>query len=221
MATAITQLGGNLQLTVGQRRLVRVKGFCFLNGQIGIWRYHYGYSLTAGISMALGEVAKAWADAIKASIAAITTDSTMFLGAKCEQLFPDANQLPGIAYVNEFGTIGGNALPGQVSGILTHQSTVIGRHNRGRSYIPFPAVADDSVDNTPTDGYVTRLLAVGTAMRTFVAATGVNGTFAFEPAVAVAGAGGAVTVVSERANQRWATQRRRGDYGRLNPPIIT
>lgn len=116
------------------------------------------------------------------------------------------------------GTGGAGELPLQVSGIISWYTSTAGRHGRGRSYIPFPSTnANDSgAGGIPTNAYVT-------ALDTYAAALGatlslvLGGRTANVSRVLYDRATHGFTFVTTRASrQKWATQRRRGDYGRPN-----
>lgn len=118
------------------------------------------------------------------------------------------------------GTAGAIALPRQTAG-LTHWGTVFaGRQYRGRTYWPFPAVASDLGDGTPTSAYVSQVDTIGTAFLAFTAVTG-SGTATVQlvmmhrkPKVGDTPLPTIIRVAT--AENKWATQRRRGSYGRPN-----
>jgi hypothetical protein len=119
------------------------------------------------------------------------------------------------------GAVTGDPMPPQTSGLLNFQSVFAGQRNRGRFYMPFPGQTDDSGGGSPSAGYIARLLILG----------GIVGV-----GLGVAAGGRTATLVRVLAHGKdklglyhlptpvtayyvgtgWATQRRRGDYGRLN-----
>ncbi len=115
------------------------------------------------------------------------------------------------------GTAGATALPKQAAGLLSLYTGFRGKHYRGRVYLPFPSSTDDTGDGSPTAGYVTRLGNLGTALLSVVTATSGASSAQFN----------AVTYTknvlfppqaytSFAARGAFATQKRRGDYGRIN-----
>lgn len=118
------------------------------------------------------------------------------------------------------GTGGAIALPRQTSG-LTHWGTVFaGRQYRGRSYWPFPSVSHDVGDGTPTAAYVTLVDTLGTGFLALSSISGV-GTATVQlvmmhrkPKVGDTPLPTIIRVAT--AENKWATQRRRGSYGRPN-----
>jgi hypothetical protein len=124
------------------------------------------------------------------------------------------------------GTAGGNTLPNQVTGLISLKTALAGKNYRGRIYTPFlPAIAADA------NGLMTAAFA----------AILVANIAQFIPAVEIVTSGGNtisggyslksriqislpplpktnVWTPIDRASvpQRFATQRRRGQYGRIN-----
>jgi hypothetical protein len=123
------------------------------------------------------------------------------------------------------GAAGAGPLPGQTTGMITKLTGLGGRANRGRVYVPFPARASATGSPLiPTVGYVTALAAYAGVILTNLTTTdgGLNGQTwlpvlkhgnAFPPSVTL--------INGATPRQKWATQRRRGDYGRANqiPPF--
>ncbi len=119
------------------------------------------------------------------------------------------------------GGVAGNPMPAQVCGLLSFATGKAGVRNRGRFYVAFPGVADDSGGGTVSAGYTTRLQALGaqvsvglapsaggrtaTLVRVILHSTPKTGPIAPPDAV-----------VSGSDHAAWATQRRRGSFGRQN-----
>lgn len=115
------------------------------------------------------------------------------------------------------GTVAGDPLPSQISGIITWSTGLAQRTRRGRSYIPFPAEADSDVLSVPSASYLTRMLAITDALRNDISVgTGAN-TATFSPVVYSRKLNSAAHITSGLAANRWATQRSRGPFGRTNP----
>lgn len=114
------------------------------------------------------------------------------------------------------GTATGDNLPRQTSGIITLKTAFAGRRYRGRVYIPFPAEADNDAVGNPTAGYVTRLgLLAAQYAGPLVHSIG-GGTVVTSLLVRSRKFGLWTPVIATIARVVWATQRRRGSYGRTN-----
>lgn len=112
----------------------------------------------------------------------------------------------------------GDPLPKQVAGLISLRTLFSGRRFRGRMYIPFPPeILNELPDARPSASYLTVLgtiasfviaplpISVGADSETFLPVVlhrdDLTDTFIFDAMV----------------RPVWATQRRRGDFGRTNP----
>lgn len=117
------------------------------------------------------------------------------------------------------GTGGETPLPTQVTGIISRYAKGRGAQYRGRVYIPFPSTDYLGDDEEPTAGYSLILNGIRDQLLNpvdpFIAASKT-----FTPGICN---GPPLPpnwkdLMASTAQARWATQRRRGDYG---PPNIT
>ena len=119
------------------------------------------------------------------------------------------------------GTAGAVGLPRQTCGLGSFQTGRAGAVGRGRWYAPFPSDTDNLGNGQPTAGYATRLESM---------------TAFFAAGISVAVGGRTATLVRILLHRRnkagvwplpspvlthstsafWATQKRRGDFGRAN-----
>jgi len=115
------------------------------------------------------------------------------------------------------GLESGTLMPRQVSGIITKKTGFASRALRGRMYVGFMGIDQDTTAGHPTIGYIAELQSMADNL--------------FGPALTIVGAAGSTTLksvlwhrgsrtfdylTSGLARSRWATQKRRGDYGRPN-----
>ena len=113
-------------------------------------------------------------------------------------------------------------LPTQSAGLVSLYTNGRGRRNHGRMYIPFPDMANnDPVKNVPNALYLTGLTTIGNLFSgpalTIVdtnSATYTYNSVLFNPYKSLVNNMKAITSNIPRA--KWATQRRRGAYGRTN-----
>jgi len=121
------------------------------------------------------------------------------------------------------GTGGATPLPAQVTGIYGTTSEFTGPAYRGRSYVPFPTseFVTAGPPPIPSNAYLTLLglLALQFTGLLPIASGGVTVTVQW--ILVQFSVGGAVfsytPLTGFKLPQRWATQKRRGDYGRTNP----
>lgn len=119
------------------------------------------------------------------------------------------------------GTGGAIALPRQTAGLTHWRTPFAGRQFRGRSYWPFPSAAADTGDGVPTGAYVTLVSTIQNAFLNFssVSAGGRTATVQLvmvhrPPKAGLTPPPTPINVVS--TGPKWATQRRRGSFGRAN-----
>lgn len=161
--------------------------------------------------------------AIAALYKGLLSNSANYKGIVTQLIWPLPVSVDVVTTANAAaGTAGVGDLPFQVSGLISWYTSLAGRHGRGRTYVPFPYSGDNQTGagGIPAASYVTRLATLGTTINNVVnIALGgrsatvshclwdrVNHTF--------------VRISSRTARTIWATQRRRGDYGRPNSSPI-
>jgi hypothetical protein len=122
------------------------------------------------------------------------------------------------------GTAGAIGLPRQTSGLIRFQTDFSGKQYRGRWYLPFPSSSSDTGDGEVNPTYETNLANI----------TGFFASTNFIPGVGVAAIAVAwvlihsvpkklppaptrtTQITSYSISSKWATQRKRGSFGRQN-----
>jgi len=119
------------------------------------------------------------------------------------------------------GTGGAHMAPQQVSGLVSFYSLTPGATGRGRNYIPFPAMEDidELAPEIPTAIYRGKLQGWGDlfAAEVNIAYDGGAHTAIFDPVIWSRKSNTFRYITAGFGRGIWATQRRRGDYGRPNP----
>jgi hypothetical protein len=123
------------------------------------------------------------------------------------------------------GTAGAVGLPRQTCGLVSYQTLFSGQANRGRSYIPFPAQADDATFGVPGATYLTNLgLLAGDMGVGLSISVGARTATLVRVLIHRKNKAGATPppspITSFSISLRWATQRRRGSFGRANASPI-
>jgi len=116
------------------------------------------------------------------------------------------------------GTDTGDMMPTAICGIITKKTAIIGRAGRGRVYVPFPSEMRNSDDGHPTAGYTVLLNAVASlwcAVWTPTIPTVVG--LELSPIVFHRASFTSDLITGSISRSLWATQHRRGDYGKGNP----
>jgi len=157
---------------------------------------------------------------ISAQYAVLIANSATLQGVRYS---PQPNPL-GLAPVyssalNQAGTGGATALPKQATALMRFKTLKLGAAGENRCYVPFPPTAGNETTGEPTAGYIGLL---NNQALTFAAnidclsTTGGTGqlipTLNRRPASTFP----LTTISAGLAGHAWATQKRRGDYGRTN-----
>jgi hypothetical protein len=203
--------------TIVNGNILRVTIVCSQTNQVSLNRMHYIASGVAGTPTDL-QVATAADTAFAAAMKAIIPLTATYRGCMCQIVSPNVPMFVTQSSNANAGTggFGTTPMPAQVCGLITWLSVFAGRTGHGRFYAPFPAIGAATSGETPSAGYVTNLGTLAAAINGFTT---------------VAGGGNSVTLQQCNWNQlhgfqhaftgyvvrpRWATQKRRGDYGRAN-----
>lgn len=116
-----------------------------------------------------------------------------------------------------FGLVAGDTLPKQICGVVSKRVAVAGHGKTGRSYVPFPGEVSNSAIAAPTGAYMTLLSAVKDAIVSQIDYVVAPNRMVFTPIVyKKLSPGTSAVVVDGIARGVWGTQRRRGDFGRVN-----
>lgn len=114
------------------------------------------------------------------------------------------------------GTAGAGMLPTQTSGLISWYSDVLGKPGQGRSYIPFPAPASNDTNGTPTAAYGADLASLASYLANNIVIADPPATGTFNMVLYAGGISTAFLIDDGVPRDAWATQRRRGSYGKAN-----
>ncbi len=124
------------------------------------------------------------------------------------------------------GTATGVPLPRQSCGIISWNTRKVGQRYRGRTYLPFPAASMDAGNGTPSTGTVTNYNAIALACANYVT-TGTTSCSVKQqlyhhglPKHVPPLPGTLDEIQGWHIPVKWATQKRRGSYGRANTSPI-
>lgn len=149
----------------------------------------------------------------------VLVDAARYEGVVAKRILPLPAGVPAISSTSAGpGQNTGDPLPRQVCGIITLRSIFAGRANRGRVYVQFPS--EEVSDSTPKPSafYLTQLAPLGAAYaQNHVIASGLNSN-ELVPVILHVATSTTTDIVVSVPRQKWATQRRRGDYG--SPDVI-
>ncbi len=117
--------------------------------------------------------------------------------------------------VQNFGTGGATPMPAQACGLITRRVLRLTNANRGRLYIPFPYTGAGSTAETPSGAYQSKCQAIADLLLPLTAVY-LNTGQHWAPILLNERTGSWQELFATEVQPKWATQKRRGDYGKLN-----
>ena len=193
--------------------IIETKIFLTTTGEVAINAFHYRVVAIAGASLTEQQVVDLLFTRFQAAYQALMSIAAFYAGLTVQKLRPlpvGAAQFS--AAVPVAGTVAGDLMPRQVSGIITKRSVLAGRANRGRMYVAYPSETDNGTGGAPIASYLTRLATLaGLAFVPFTLVSGAN-SVDLMPVVYHRIAGTSNDVATSLSRNYWATQRRRNNF---------
>lgn len=201
--------------------IFEIRTVCTMGDQTSITVNHLrSISTTGAVATTSTAVASRVSTLTHTAFKGVLVADATFYGISATRVYPTLGPFGFSIADAGAGTFGADAGPRQVAGVLAKSSNLGGATGRGRMFLPFPAAsATDTASGHPTSTYRTAGAAIGTAYLTAIVVTVGAGTETFEWIIynrALPLLSPPVTGGVTRA--KWATQKRRGDYGRPNTP---
>lgn len=190
-----------------------------MGDQIGLNVRHWVVQSQTGAGALLSEMATVFNSTFRPLYLPLLNQSANFLGCTAQKIHPAPQSLVAASSAApEAGTDLADPQAKQVSGLIRLGTLFAGRSQRGRVYVPFPSEdANNGVTAGPSTGYVTNLQALGDELITQLVVVGTVASSTLDPILLHRPLNDFDVLVSAVARTRWATQRRRGDFGRQNP----
>lgn len=191
--------------------------FTKMGEQIGVNVVHYTVLAIAGTANSQTVVEQLDGLASIKYLAWLSEDAT-YLGTKLRSLSPTP-PLPSFGALNQANGGGGSALPRQLSGLIRKRADLQGPAGRGRVFIPFPG-ANMMEGSTLSAGGITKVNDIGVVLMgapsDIVVGLGGGNTVTLRPVLRSGTPGLFRVIVQVQGSDEWATQRRRGFFGRPN-----
>lgn len=139
----------------------------------------------------------------------------------CQAYFANLRPLPSAVLSSLFpgpGTHGTIGLPRQTCGITEWGTGFAGGRGRGRTYWPFPGVSDDIGAGVPGAAYLVDIANLAAVLQVGISVTGGGGNVGLQLVLRSKALPATVyqPIITHREPAKWATQRRRGSFGRAN-----
>lgn len=197
-----------------------VRVFCSLGDQVSVNVLTYRVENLVLLGPTDTEIATTFDQAWGPLYKAVMSSQATYRGLQVQKIRPlpihVATQSTAAAGV---GLNAGDALPRQTSGILTKRTQFAGRAKRGRVYVPFAYEGANDATGNPIAAYVTGLTNLANELRIIKPIVGAGGNNCEMRPVLFHRVPGTTDNISNIVSQaKWATQRRRGSYGRPNVP---
>jgi hypothetical protein len=199
--------------------IVRAVTYCTYPGQTSVNQHKWQLTnLTSGTSFSSNQFTLDYDAAMASRYVDLLSEQALYYGTQVYLMNPiglpprpdsiNANQIAG----NGTGAI----LPRQTSGLISLRTATLGKIGAGRTYVPFPYGDANETNGTPTVVYQGFLGTLGDFLKgnLLVVSGGVTATF--RPCLYRGGVDVPRFIEEAIIPDAWATQRRRGDYGRLN-----
>lgn len=209
-------------MPLANNQIYQVKFTHWTQGQLGLNVRYYQVFNVVGDSVSVQEAADQMSNSYAPVIKPCMSSEAEYLGLSLKKIFPLPVELGVISDDGAgFGLSSAVLLPTQVAGIITLRSALAGRENRGRVYVPFPSGDDlDAATGDPTAGYIANLADLGDFFRDELTFTVGANSAQFRPVIAGPDGQVRAPIIEFTARSRFATQRRRGQYGAKNPREI-
>lgn len=198
----------------------KVQSASILANQLAINTLHYIVTDVVGVGISSVQVASAFDALQAAAMKGMMAANATYRGVGAQKVFPEVEAFGSWVGSTGPGTFasGTGALPTQVCGLVTLRTNRSGRTGRGRVYLPFPDAAGNSATlDSPNAAYVAAVATWLTAVQGPLTLTVGGNSLVFSLIVLnKVLPGGSPQVTAFVTQAKWATQRRRGPYGRLN-----
>lgn len=195
----------------------RLRVVCYTSSQVGINTAHFRCTAETGVGSTDQQVADAFDAALAPRYKAAISGGARYRGCSVQRISPGIPTVPAFAIGNDgIGTVAGGMMGTQLSGLVSARTSLAGRRYRGRVYIPFPAEDSNAATGVPEAAYIVAIDDIGDELYSvFPVVNGGNST-TNDPVVWHRGLLLGTPITGWLARPSWATQRRRGAYGRQN-----
>lgn len=202
-------------MAVGDIHELRV--YCLIPTQIGVNVFHYLEAAETLDGVVDTEIADFFSGRVAASYKAAVNLNATFWGVTAQRIKPTRGIASPDATDRAACTGAGQLMPTQASGIISAYAGGAARNLRARAYIPFPGSSFlDLTSGEPTAAYKALLATIASKVYEGFVVAGAGGTATLQPIVYHRATGTGTVITDWIARQKWATQRRRGMYGREN-----
>jgi len=204
--------------TIGQVLRVNVTCYSTPSTQLGLMVHYYSVAAVTGTGSTLGACLTTLNSVLAIAVKDCLNANATFRGLQGWIIEPPPTSAPAYEASSAGpGTVLGDGLPLQVSGVIGIYTAFAGREWRGRKYMPFAGEADNAAGGGPLPAYVTRLQHLADQMLLTTPVGAANGV-TLVPVLRHPSTRLTTAITAMTARPFWGTQRRRGMFGRSNAP---
>ena len=195
---------------------VQISTHCFAGNQESVNTCYYLCGGVSGGGINDSQVAQLFTALVAASYKAWMPDTASFSYGACQIVSPIRRPEQVYGGSAGVGTFGDTLTPTQTSGIIQKKTNLASRRGRGRIYPGFPSANAVGLNGQMIALAFTRLTAIAAAWPTVWIPTVGGASVTLSAFVIDAAFTGGSEVTDWNPLQLWATQRRRGEFGRHN-----
>lgn len=211
-------------VTVATGDILLYQMVCQQSEQVAYTGIHYRVGTVNLPAPTLGELVQGLDQVFASLIKNLVSSEAQYKGSILRRVWPKPpSPMAGVIDAAGPGLVVGTLMARQVSGVISKVTALAGRAYRGRCYTPFPAIASNVSNGVPTPVFLTALNALATELaevQTIIAVAPVD----LHPVIYHKGPkppeGTYHDLIGTKGRQFWATQRRRGSFGRPNSSPI-
>jgi hypothetical protein len=192
--------------------------FTYPNGQVEEFGIHYQCA-AAGTGDTRSALTAYMDSGVGVYLVPTFPATVLYYGSECSTIKALAAYGPVVSYQNTPGTGGAGFPPTQVRGLISWKTQYAGRAYRGRTYLPTPSIANVTTMGKPQPALLTTYSGLATYLQGTVTSGGTSWIPGIYHRIPTAG----ISSIFDRftaalVGSGFATQRRSGDYGRVNGP---
>jgi len=202
---------------IAEDDIVRTKVLCWVNYQVGINVRYWRCGTNPG-DLTIEDFSTHLVDNLVPLYTAYLSTACIVDALKVQIVGPGGMSDELTTLLGTAGGASATTMPRQACGIVTLTTGVGGRKNRGRFYVPFPTEEMNEAGGSPNGAGLTAMGLIGEFYTTVQNVTVDIFTMIMGPVLVHSGpAPDAPTPLTGYITRdKWGTQKRRGDYGKLN-----
>lgn len=197
--------------------IVQVRFVMHTTDQVGLNVRNYRVTNIVGISVTDQAAAIVLDTLFNPLYKAVLSAGASWRGVSVQKIWPTPRLVAAIMIGNAGpGSVAGDMLPSQVSGLISLRTAESGRNARGRNYVPFPSESSSDVNGLPTTAYQTNLQLIADNMHETITVGMGADSADIVPVVSNTPPTLPKDITEALARKEWGTQRKRGSFGRKN-----